>query len=96
MTLEDGGASGLEQFLLLAKNARGRACVALIQQVLSNKKLFVFGELLGMPNVAALAGTEHHGSLELLKIFCFGSFADYSGVCVCSDLGLTRAMFVGC
>uniref|UniRef100_A0A4W5LD57 Uncharacterized protein n=1 Tax=Hucho hucho TaxID=62062 RepID=A0A4W5LD57_9TELE len=38
----------LEQFTLLAKTARGRACMALIQQVLSNKKLFVFGELLHM------------------------------------------------
>jgi len=45
--------------------------VALIQQVLSNKKLFVFGELLAMPNVqavrlltSAVAGAE--GPLPLL------------------------------
>lgn len=42
------------QFLVLAKGAKGAACVALIQQVLSNKKLFVFGELLAMPNVQAV------------------------------------------
>lgn len=29
----EGGASALEQFVLLAKIAKGRACVALIQQV---------------------------------------------------------------
>lgn len=45
---------GLVQFLVLAKGAKGAACVALIQQVLSNKKLFVFGELLAMPNVQAV------------------------------------------
>lgn len=46
---------GLVQFLVLAKGAKGAACVALIQQVLSNKKLFVFGELLAMPNVQAVS-----------------------------------------
>lgn len=45
---------GLVQFLVLAKGAKGAACVALIQQVLTNKKLFVFGELLAMPNVQAV------------------------------------------
>lgn len=46
---------GLVQFLVLAKAAKGAACVALIQQVLSNKKIFVFGELLAMPNVQAVS-----------------------------------------
>lgn len=46
---------GLVQFLVLAKGAKGAACVALIQQVLScSKNLFVFGELLAMPNVQAV------------------------------------------
>lgn len=45
---------GLVQFLVLAKGAKGAACVALIQQVLSHKKIFVFGELLAMPNVQAV------------------------------------------
>jgi COP9 signalosome complex subunit 7 len=48
---DDGGSSGLEQFCLLAKTAKARACVALVQQVLAEKKIFVFGELLAMPNV---------------------------------------------
>ena len=48
---------GLVQFLVLAKGAKGAACVALIQQVLSSKKLFVFGELLAMPNVQAVSKT---------------------------------------
>lgn len=46
---------GLVQFLVLAKGAKGAACVALIQQVLTSKKLFVFGELLAMPNVQAVS-----------------------------------------
>lgn len=79
MAFDAGGAANLEQFTLLAKNARGRACVALVQQVLSNKKLFVFRELLDMPNVEALQNTENHGYYELLRIFCFGTYGDYLG-----------------
>lgn len=82
MAFDAGGASSLEQFTLLARNARGRACVALIQQVLSNKKLFVFRELLDMPNVQALQGTEYQGYFDLLQIFCFGTYGDYIGACV--------------
>ncbi|OQR80938.1 hypothetical protein ACHHYP_16989 [Achlya hypogyna] len=78
MVATDDGS--LEQFTLLAKTTRGRACVALIQQVLTNKKLFVFGELLHMPNVMALAESDqadqvsHH---RLLSIFAHGRFKDY-------------------
>ncbi|KAG2765900.1 hypothetical protein PC129_g8174 [Phytophthora cactorum] len=77
MAFDTAGAANLEQFTLLAKNARGRACVALIQQVLSNKKLFVFRELLDMPNVEALKDSEHKEHYELLRIFSFGTYSDY-------------------
>ncbi|KAE9022195.1 hypothetical protein PR003_g12411 [Phytophthora rubi] len=77
MAFDAAGAASLEQFTLLAKNARGRACVALIQQVLSNKKLFVFRELLDMPNVEALQESEYKEHYELLRIFCFGTYNDY-------------------
>ncbi|RHY14142.1 hypothetical protein DYB36_011031 [Aphanomyces astaci] len=78
MVASDDGS--LEQFTLLAKTARGRACVALIQQVLSNKKLFVFGELLDMPNVKALAESDQsdqQGHARLLAIFAHGRYLDY-------------------
>lgn len=89
MAFDAGGASSLEQFTLLARNARGRACVALIQQVLSNKKLFVFRELLDMPNVQALQGTEYQGYFDLLQIFCFGTYGDYIGACPSALLGVS-------
>ncbi|KAG9415023.1 COP9 signalosome complex subunit 7a [Aphanomyces cochlioides] len=78
MVAADDGS--LEQFTLLAKTARGRACVALIQQVLSNKKLFVFGELLDMPNVKALAESDQadlQGHARLLAIFAHGRYLEY-------------------
>ena len=41
----------LEQFVLLAKNAKGAAAVELIKQALEAPGVFVFGELLDMPNI---------------------------------------------
>lgn len=41
----------MEQYLLLAKGARGRALVDLIQKVTSDPAVFAFGELLDNPSV---------------------------------------------
>lgn len=40
-----------EQFLLLAKSAKGAALATLIHQVLEAPGVYVFGELLDVPNV---------------------------------------------
>lgn len=44
--------NALEQFILLAKGAKGAACIELIKQVLEAPGVHVFGELLSMPNIA--------------------------------------------
>jgi len=59
MESSDQGSAALEQFCLLAKSLKGRAVVGIIQQTLNSKKVYVFGELLSMPNVQALRETEH-------------------------------------
>lgn len=41
----------LEQFTILAKSAKGKACLELIKQVLESPGVHVFGELLSMPNI---------------------------------------------
>lgn len=74
---EDSNAQVLEQFCLLAKNLKGRACVGIIQQVVNHPKIFVFGELLTMPNIQALQGTEHEPYLKLLELFAFGTVKEY-------------------
>jgi len=48
-----------------------------IQQVLSNKKIFVFGELLALPSVATLDGSEHMKSFKTLELFAYGTWAEY-------------------
>lgn len=53
--MADGGglasSKGLEQFVLLAKSAKGAAVVELINQALAAPGVFVFGELLEMSSV---------------------------------------------
>ena len=54
MSIEKGSSTGnnpLEQFILLAKSAKGAAAVELIKQVLEASGVHVFGELLDMPNI---------------------------------------------
>ena len=46
----------LEQFVLLAKNAKGAAAVELIKQALEAPAVFVFGELLDMANIQVVVG----------------------------------------
>ena len=51
MASEDGAGVELERFVLLARGARGKACVALLEKVLRSEKVHVFGELLDVPTV---------------------------------------------
>lgn len=50
-TEKQTGLSSNEQFVLLAKSAKGPAVVELIKQVLAAPGVYVFGELLAMPTV---------------------------------------------
>ena len=56
----------LEQFVLLAKNAKGAAAVELIKQALEAPTVFVFGELLDMANIQV---TENRPIFKIRKIF---------------------------
>ncbi|CAM9196806.1 unnamed protein product [Chrysoparadoxa australica] len=76
--MDDGVApKELTQFRILAKSSVGKGCVMLIQRILSSPAVWVFGEILAMPNVADLRGTEHEPSLRLLEIFAYGTYSDY-------------------
>jgi len=69
--------AALQTYVSLAKNAKGKAAAAVIQQALSAPNVYVFGELMEMPGVQGLTGTEDAPYFELLKIFAYGSYADY-------------------
>ncbi|KAK3701379.1 hypothetical protein QZH41_008750 [Actinostola sp. cb2023] len=72
-----GHSNQLEQYVLLAKSARGVGLTALIKQVLEAPGVHVFGELLEMSNVQELSKTEHAPYWHLLNIFAFGTYSDY-------------------
>ncbi|XP_005997420.1 COP9 signalosome complex subunit 7b [Latimeria chalumnae] len=69
--------SVLEQFVLLAKSAKGAALTALISQVLEAPGVYHFGELLKLPNVQELANGPNAAWFNLLNIFAYGMDSDY-------------------
>uniref|UniRef100_A0A7S3GVI1 PCI domain-containing protein n=1 Tax=Spumella elongata TaxID=89044 RepID=A0A7S3GVI1_9STRA len=71
--------SELEQFCILARTQKGRACAALIQQVLNHRKIYVFGELLAQPAVQSLKDSEFSKAYNSLELFAYGTYKDYEG-----------------
>ncbi|KAK6176883.1 hypothetical protein SNE40_015097 [Patella caerulea] len=69
--------NNLEQFVLLAKTAKGAAAVGLINQVLEAPGIFVFGELLDMPTIQELSSGPQEAHYNLLNLFAYGTYKDY-------------------
>ncbi|KAM3834951.1 COP9 signalosome complex subunit 7b isoform 1-T1 [Vipera latastei] len=67
----------LEQFILLAKGTSGSALIALINQVLEAPGVYVFGELLELPNVREIAEGPNAAYFQLLNLFAYGIYPDY-------------------
>ncbi|XP_064459858.1 COP9 signalosome complex subunit 7b-like [Ornithodoros turicata] len=70
-------SSQLEQYLLLAKTAKGAAAAELIKQVTEAPGVYVFGELLDMPNIQELSEGPHSAYYSLLNLFAFGTYTMY-------------------
>lgn len=77
MTLGGGSSAALEQFILLSKTAKGAAAAELIRQSLEAPGVYVFGELLDMPNIKELASGPHSNYYNLLNLFAYGNFSEY-------------------
>jgi len=67
----------LEQFVLLAKSAKGAAAVELVKQALEAPGVYVFGELLDMPNIVELQTGQFQPYFELLNLFAYGTYQQY-------------------
>jgi COP9 signalosome complex subunit 7 len=63
MDLGTNFTSKLEPFLLMSKSAKGAAAAKLIQDATSAPGVFVFAELLELPNIQ-----EVHGLLDICSI----------------------------
>lgn len=74
--------NALEPFLAQNKSAESSKAVAeVITQATSAPNTYVFTELLCTPNILELEKAEEKGYLELLKIYDFGVWKDYVGMC---------------
>lgn len=68
----------MEQFCILAGTTKGKACSALIQQVLNHKNIFTFGELLEVPSIKQLQEIEGcESAFATLQLFAYGVYRDY-------------------
>jgi len=75
----------LEQFVILAKNAKGAAAVKLVKQALETPGVNVFGELLDMPNIQELENSPASAPhFRLLQLFAFGTYKEF----INSEVGL--------
>lgn len=62
----------------MSKSAKGAAAAKLIQDATSAPGVFVFAELLDLPNIQELAKSETHSSFySLLQLFSYKTFPDY-------------------
>ncbi|XP_008651516.1 COP9 signalosome complex subunit 7 isoform X5 [Zea mays] len=50
---------------------------ALVLEATSHPALFAFSELLALPALSMLAGTQYSSSLDLLRLFAYGTLKDY-------------------
>ncbi|KAF8139797.1 hypothetical protein EV363DRAFT_1392722 [Boletus edulis] len=70
--------ASLEPFLLISKSAKGAAAAKLVQDATSAPGVFVFAELLELPNIQELATSEQHAPcFSLLQLFSYRTFRDY-------------------
>ncbi|PBK78374.1 hypothetical protein ARMSODRAFT_1010960 [Armillaria solidipes] len=68
----------LEPFLLMAKSMKGAAAAKLVQDATSAPGVFVFAELLDLPNILELEKSEQHRKfLSLLQLFAYKTYQDY-------------------
>jgi len=75
--MEKPTSNPLEQFVLLAKTTKGAAAVEMIKQVLEAPGVYVFGELLDMPNIKELQNGAHASYFNLLSLFAYGTCSEY-------------------
>ncbi|XP_012228241.1 COP9 signalosome complex subunit 7 isoform X2 [Linepithema humile] len=76
-TTEKSANNPLEQFVLLAKTAKGAAAIELIRQVVETPGVHVFGELLDMPNIKELENGPYVQYWNTLNLFAYGTYRDY-------------------
>jgi COP9 signalosome complex subunit 7 len=76
-TKHASGGNPLDQFVMLAKLATSAGAAEIIKQVLEAPGVYVFSELMDVPSIKDLNGTEFTPYYELLTVFAYGTYKDY-------------------
>ncbi|XP_067627238.1 COP9 signalosome complex subunit 7 isoform X2 [Eurosta solidaginis] len=73
----DASSNQLKQYCATAKSAEGAQLLEVLRQVLEAPSIYVFGELLALPNVQELKGGPHAKYLNTLNLFAYGTYKQY-------------------
>uniref|UniRef100_A0A5B7AKZ2 Putative COP9 signalosome complex subunit 7 isoform X2 n=1 Tax=Davidia involucrata TaxID=16924 RepID=A0A5B7AKZ2_DAVIN len=77
MDIEQKQAEHIEYFVKQTSTLRGSSLVNVVIEATSHPSLFAFSEILSVPNVIELQGTENSVYLDLLRLFAHGTWSDY-------------------
>ncbi|TYJ08586.1 hypothetical protein E1A91_A11G084800v1 [Gossypium mustelinum] len=77
MDIEQNQAELIDNFVKQASVQKGTALGSVILEATSHPSLFAFSEILAVPTVAELEGTENSVYLKVLQLFAHGTWSDY-------------------
>ncbi|TYG93150.1 hypothetical protein ES288_A11G087400v1 [Gossypium darwinii] len=81
MDIEQNQAELIDNFVKQASAQKGTALGSVILEATSHPSLFAFSEILAVPTVAELEGTENSVYLKVLQLFAHGTWSDYRSNC---------------
>ena len=70
----------LDSYIQTDKTAPEKMLPTIIEQVLNNANVFVYGEILAVPSVAAMKTSSDAGAkkaFDTLELFAYSTYADY-------------------
>ncbi|KAJ4827799.1 COP9 signalosome complex subunit 7 [Turnera subulata] len=77
MDIEQKQAEIIDHFVKQASALKASPLASLILEATSHPSLFAFSEILAVPSVAELEGTENSVHLDVLRLFAHGTWSDY-------------------
>ncbi|EXB37645.1 COP9 signalosome complex subunit 7 [Morus notabilis] len=77
MDIEQKQSELIDQFVKQASALSGSALAAVVADATSHPSLFAFSEILAVPAVLQLEGTENSVYLDVLRLFAHGTWSDF-------------------
>ncbi|XP_020085406.1 COP9 signalosome complex subunit 7 isoform X1 [Ananas comosus] len=83
MEIERKQAELIDHFVKHAATLEAPQLASLIAEATSHPSLFAFSEILSVPNLSKLQGTQYSTSFDLLRLFAYGTWSDYKSNAGC-------------